>query len=597
MESLANPSEQVSKMSGDMEGWRAMSLTIAELALTVGKDENYVRQHIRRKNLAAQKAGRRVLVEESEAVRWAKERGLPFSQTIVTLGLGREVGVRAARMTVLALRTPDGTPTNMFTLVRHRDRDSLGPWIYAENPDWHREIIAVENSELLESLELYRLDTTFQECKEIVEQIFRNGALMIGEEEICYTLERNPRRHWAYREHTMSHAESLESPFGGHSAEMTEYWCFDPETQVRWMETLKAAGEATTEMTKILHFPLARRLDRVGNLIIASAQDAIESEITAKQGQNLILRVRGNDWTTPPPGAYSGTVWSSHSGDRVVQRSIEISEPETVVGCETDTDLVGFAIYRNSDGQCIDQYEAHLIMSIEMDLVIGGPEVRMNIKTQRKSIKVGTTLGTARETVRVEHSGSSEVDQAIRAKSLSYRAWEKDQAAREAGNLVRFAPERVREAIEYITNLILRQSRSEGSVYFADPYFLGDKVRDAEIELLASLLSATRGRPLNILCGKRNKNLRLEYPQPLTVRATVKRFTRPGDGKPAFHDRYLITPAGETLITNSVNGWEKQGVTFSTNSHGVYRAAAEELWFSTIGGNGGDVSVTEANPW
>ena len=574
-----------------------MELTIADLALAVGKDQNYVRQHIRRKNLVARREGRRVLVEESEAARWAKERGLPFGQTIATLRLDDEVGERTARVTVLAHRAPDGTATNMFTLVRHRDRNSLGPWAYAENPNWYREIIAVENSERAESLELYRLDTTFPECREIVEQILQNGALMVGDEEIRYTLEPNPRRHWAYREHTKSHAELLESPFGRHSAEITEYWCFDPETQERWLETLGVAGEAAIEMAKILHFPLARRLDRVGNLVIASAQDAIQGEITANRGRDLILRVQGNDWTTPPPGTYSATVWADHSGDRVVQRSIEISEPETVIGCETDTDLVGLAIYRNSDGQCIDQYEAHLIMSIEMDLVIGGPEVRMNIKTQRKSIKVGTTLDTARETIRVEDSGSSEVDQAIRAKSLSYRAWEKDQSAREAGDLVRFAPEQVGEAIDYITNLIRQQSKSEGPIYFADPYFLGDKVSDAEIELLASLLSATRGRPFNILCGKRSKNLRLEYPQPLTVHATVKRFTRPGDGRPAFHDRYLITPAGETLITNSVNGWEKQGVTFSTRSHGVYSAAAEQLWLPTVGGNGGDVLVTEANPW
>ena len=574
-----------------------MEFTIADLALAVGKDENYVRQHIRRKNLVARREGRRVLVEESEVARWAKERGLPFRQTIATLGLDDEIGERAARITVLALRTPDGTVINLFTLVRHRDRDSLGPWVNAENPNWQREIIGVESSEQVESLELYRLDTTLLECQEIVENILRSGSLVIADEEICYALEPHPRRHWAYQEHTMSNAELLESPFGGHSAEMTEYWCFDPETQERWLEALHVAGEAASEMAKLLHFPLVSRLDRVGNLVIASAQDAIQSEITAKHGRNLILRVRGNDWTTPPPGAYSATVWASHSGDRVVQRSIEISEPETVIGCETDTDLVGLAIYRNSDGQCIDQYEGHLIMSIEMDLVIGGPEVRMNIKTPRKSIKVGTTLGTGRETIRVEDSSSSEVDQAIRAKSLSYRAWEKDQSARQAGDLARFAPEEFAEAVAYITNLIWQQSRAEGPIYFADPYFLGDKVSDAEIELLASLLSATRGRPLKILCGKRSKTLRLEYPQPLTRHATVKRFTRPGDGRPAFHDRYVITPAGETLITNSVNGWEKRGVTFSTCSHGVYRAEAEKLWLSPVGGNGNDVLVTEANPW
>ena len=574
-----------------------MEFTIADLAKAVGKDQNYVRQHIRRQNLVARREGRRVLVEESEAARWAKERGLPFSQTMKTLWLDDEVGERAARVTVLALRTTDGTATNMFTLVRHRNRNSLGPWVNAENSHWHREIIAVEDSEQVESLELYRLDTTFPECQEIVEQILQNDVLMVGDEEVRYTLEQNPRRHWAYREHTKNDAWLPESRFGKHSSEMTEYWCFDSETQERWLETLKIAGEAANQAAKTLHFPLARRVDRVGNLMIASAQDAIETEITAKNGRSLILGVRGDDWTTPPPGAYSATVWSGHSGDRVVQRSIEISEPETVIGCEADTDLVGFAIYRNSDGQCIDRYEAHLIMSIEIGLVVGGPEVQMNINTPRKRIKVGTTLGTARETIKVEDKGSSEVGQSIRAKHLSYRAWEKDKAAREAGDLVRFVPEQVEEAIDYITDLIRQQSRSAAPVYFADPYFLGDKVGDVEIELLTSLLSATRGSTLNILCGKRSKTLRLEYPPPLIGHATVKRFTRPGDGRPAFHDRYLITPTGETLITNSVNGWEKQGVTFSTRSHGVYRAEAEKLWLTTAGAGRNDVLVTEANPW
>ena len=36
-----------------------MRLTVADLALAIGKDENYVRQHIRRKNLTAEKDGGR----------------------------------------------------------------------------------------------------------------------------------------------------------------------------------------------------------------------------------------------------------------------------------------------------------------------------------------------------------------------------------------------------------------------------------------------------------------------------------------------------------------------------------------------------------
>ena len=43
-----------------------MSLTVADLALAIGKDENYVRQHIRRKNLEARKDGRRVFVRKQK---------------------------------------------------------------------------------------------------------------------------------------------------------------------------------------------------------------------------------------------------------------------------------------------------------------------------------------------------------------------------------------------------------------------------------------------------------------------------------------------------------------------------------------------------
>ena len=55
-----------------------MVLTVAELALAVGRSENYIRQHIHRKHLTARKDGRSVFVALDEASRWARERGLPF---------------------------------------------------------------------------------------------------------------------------------------------------------------------------------------------------------------------------------------------------------------------------------------------------------------------------------------------------------------------------------------------------------------------------------------------------------------------------------------------------------------------------------------
>ena len=576
-----------------------MRLTVADLALAIGKDENYVRQHIRRKNLTAEKDGGRVFVEEAEAVRWAKERGLPITQAIRTPESDGEVSTRAARMTVLALQAPNGTTTNMFTLIRHRDHKSLGPWTRNENTDWHRETSNVDTLGEDKNLILYRLDTTLAKCQEIVKQILQSGVLNIDGSEIQYALEQRPRHHWTYQDHTASRQEVFGHLFGRHSAEMTEYWCFDSETQTRWMGALKSAKGTSGAMAKVLHFPLDQRPDRAGNLVIVSAQDAIESEITGRLGKNLILRVAGNNWTTPPPGAYSASVWAYHSGDTVAQCSMEIRDPETVISCDTDIDRLGYAIYRNSDGKCIDQYEAYLIKSIAMSTVVSGPEVRMNIKTNGNSIEVGTSLGTSRETRTIEDSDGDEMDQAIRTKYLSYLAWERDQSARKEGSLARFGPGQVEEAVAYIRNLIGQESSSEGPIYFADPHFMGEKPDNTEVKLLTAILAESGGRPLNILLGQHwKKGRKLGYPRPLVAKAAVRSFTSAGErGGPAFHDRYLITPAGETLITNSVNGWGSHGVTFNRLSHGVYRAEAEYLWSLTTGAEGNGVLAEGVEPW
>ena len=66
-----------------------------------------------------------------------------------------------------------------------------------------------------------------------------------------------------------------------------------------------------------------------------------------------------------------------------------------------------------------------------------------------------------------------------------------------------------------------------------------------------------------------------------------------GEDRPAFHDRYLITPDKEIIITHSINGWHDQGVTFATLSFGVYRAEAEELWSLNVGRNQNGVHVEE----
>ena len=573
-----------------------MSLTIADLVLATGKDENYVRQHIRRNNLAARKNGRRVFVEEEEAVRWAKERGLPFTQAFGTLESEDEVSTHAARMTVLAIRGTDGIERNVYTLIRHRDRRSLGPWDKEENLNWYCDTVPVENAGETKILSFYRCDGVMAKCQEFVKRILQEGKLDIEGHEVLFTLECKPRHHWAYQEHTSSGTGSLNSPFSNSSAEITEYWCFDADTQERWTTTVQAAAETAEKMASALHFPINQRSDRAGNLTIAKAQNAVESEITARQGNRLILRVASRDWAEPPPGALSATVWADCSGDKVMRRSIAIGDSETVINHESDVDLIGYEIYRNSDGECIDRYEATLINEISFQLSVSGPPTELNIHVPRKgySIKRQISTGSSASTFSVANEASEGLDQGIRKKYLEYIARETDRAARKEGNLYRFSPERANEAIEHLAQLIRPKTNFKGPIYLVDPYLMGES--ETELKMLTAVLSEARGQPLNILCGRWESGRKLTYPISLVAQATVRIFTRE-DGRPAFHDRYLITPDVETLITNSVNGWDKYGVTFDSRPYGVYRAEAEQLWSLNVGANGNGVMVEEVDPW
>ena len=576
-----------------------MSLTVADLALAIGKDENYVRQNIRRKNLAARKDGRRVFVEEAEAARWAKERGLPFSQAIGPLDLDDEVSARAARMTVLAIQGTDGTSTNVFTLVRHRDRRSLGPWDKEENLNWSCDRVPVENAGETKSLAFYRCDAKMAKCQELVEQILQEGKLEIEGQEVQFALESKPRHHWAYQEGTPRGRETVNSPFRNGSAEITEYWCFGAEAQELWTATVQTAAETSEKMAAALHFPINQRLDRVGNLMIAKAQNRIESEITARQDNRLILRVSSRDWTQPPLGAYSATVWADHSGDKVMHRSIEICDSETVLNHESDVDLIGYELYRNSDGECLDRYEANLFKEISFHMAVSGPPTELNIHLPRKgySIKRQISSDSTASTFSVTNESNEGLDQAIRQKHRGHIAREIDRSAREDGKY-RFRPEQADEAVEHLAQLVRPKPGQQGPIYFVDPHFMAGGESEFEVKVLTAILSEARGQPLYILCGPWESNRRLPYPKALVAHATIRSFTRAGEPRSrAFHDRYLITPAGETIITNSVKGWDKHGVTFHSNPYEVYRAETEVLWSLNEGPNGNGVLVEEVDPW
>ena len=219
----------------------------------------------------------------------------------------------------------------------------------------------------------------------MVNQILNEGALDIDGLTVEYSLEQQPRIHWAYRDERMTDEHSFRSPFSNHSAEITEYWHFSDEPQNRWVEIIRANQAGFETLTERLGFPLDRRSDRVGNFLIAAAEDVVHCELTTQNGA-LILNIDRLDGLDLLPNQYTAAVWGSHSGDTVVRREVPVTGMEIVVDLQSDVDHIGFAIHRNVDGQCIDLMDTHLIMHMGIKMhVDSGPtlEVRdlKNAKT------------------------------------------------------------------------------------------------------------------------------------------------------------------------------------------------------------------------
>ena len=573
-----------------------MPLTISELARAVGMSENYVRQHIFRKHLTVLKDGRNISVALDEASRWARERQLPFEPPVDAWLQTEGTKKRVARMTVLTLTRPEIMPCNLLTVVRHRRRDALGPWSSEPGETWTSEDIG-------NGLRLFSVDASLERCQTLVEDILQAATLTIDGEQIDYALEPNPRRHRAFRDQReLAHA-SIISPFSRHSAEIVEYWCLAAEPRKHWLDLLDARqGNAPLQLSH-LGVPLDRFTDRAGNLMIVGAEDAIACELVARHDRTLNLHVDTDEFL---PGAYRATIWASHAGDEVLRQEFAIMQRLTAIDLASDVDHVGFAIFRTVDGQCIDLMEAHLLLQIRGQLhVNSGPTLQFHDRRDRLLHEVTPARPSSRIDIRVDAEGN-ELDRNIRQRWLDRKVREREATARREDNFVRFGPDAFHDAVKYFTGLVSRDADQHSPIYLADPYFkthLSDKTGTqlGLKNLCLDIFAATAGSSLNILCA------RPEYdqddtppwwstlPELLTAHVVVRNFLKRGGKSPGFHDRYLITPKREIIITHSIKGWHQQGVTFASLPYDddVYRPEAERLWNMDIGSPTADLLVRE----
>ena len=571
-----------------------MSLTIPELARAVGKSENYVRQHVFRKHLAVQKDGRNISVTHDEALRWSRERQLPFEPPGKAWEpIGRAQG-RAARMTVLTLHRPETKPCNLLTVVRHRRQDALGPWQDEPSQTWTRE-------DLGDGLRLSSLDAPLEHCKTLVDGILDSATLAIEEDQVHYAVERDPRRRWAFRDERGVADASLMSPFSQYSAEIIEYWSRSAEPRWHWLNLLDSRLGRTPFTSSRLGVPLDRLSDRVGNIMIAGAEDEVACDLGVGIGQTLRLRV---DADPLPPGAYLATVWASHAGDEVLRQNVTITKRLTTIQLASDVDYIGFALFRTADGQCLDLLEAPLLKRISGRLrVSSASSLKFRDRQGRVYHEVSPPGPSSSINVGLDDE-RDDLDKKIRQRWLDRRVREREAAARREGNFARFAPANLEYAVSYLVELLRRDADQKTPIYLADPRFEtqlpSDRRKHQDLrKIYLDIFAATAGTPLRILCaGKKPAQGEpppwwSACPEQITAHVRVRSFRSQDDRTIGFHDRFLITPRRELIITHSFNGWHNHGVTFASLPYDVYRAEAEQLWSMDVGSPTAELLVSE----
>ena len=523
-----------------------------------------------------------------EAVRWARERGLSIDLPISTSLTTRETRGRTARMTVLAWHAPNEQPRNLFTLIRHRRRDALGPWASEPSGTW-------SGDDLGHGLWLYSLDGRLENCHSAVEQVLDSGTLEIDGIDIQYSLDPHPRRHRAYRDDRPFAESSVRSPFAKHSAEIIEYWSFAAQPRKRWLEILDSSPANLRSGLARLGFPLDLRTDRIGNLMIAGAEDTVTCDLVPHHDGTLRFHVNCDGLL---PGAYRATVWATHSGDEVLCRELSVAGEQTDLEVASDVDHIGFAIYRTIDGECIDLMEAFLIKEVRSTLAVEfGPTLQLRNRQGRIVHQVRPS--SAPLPISVEfNEDNTQLDKGIRRSWLDHRVYQREVAARREGNFARFQPTEFEQAVRYFIGLLRQDRHDTAPIYLADPFFM-DRVSGEEGDrLYLDLFAATADRSLLVLCGKDENGENgsatpwwSRFPDQLTGHVGVRSFRLKGADKPAFHDRYLITPKREFVITHSLSGWPTGGVTFAALPYDFYRAEAKRLWSMDIGSAATDFLV------
>ena len=112
-------------------------------------------------------------------------------------------------------------------------------------------------------------------------------------------------------------------------------------------------------------------MERIGNVMIARAEDAISFRLEAYHDNTLRFRVDAENCRRTHIVLRSGPVTAATTsfGERFRSCSAQ-----PTIDLATDVDRIGFSVCRAIDGQCIDMKESVLVK-----------EISMRIKLRRRS--------------------------------------------------------------------------------------------------------------------------------------------------------------------------------------------------------------------
>ena len=494
---------------------------------------------------------------------------------------------RRARITVLTSGRTDARTNNLFTLIRHRRPDSLGPWANVGDESWSHE-------DLDHGLLLSTFDASLDRCQAYVEQILKLGTLDVDGLEVSYSLEHTPRYYGAYRDSVNVADVAMRSPFSRHSSEIVEYWSFATEPRERWLDTIRSMSGQVPSLFTRLGFPLERRVERVGNLMIAGAQDEVTCDLRFLGNETLRFRMDADKFL---PDAYRATVWARHSGDEVFHQQVSATSESILIDPSSDVDRIGFSVYRAADGRCVDLYAAPLVKEIHTRLSLDAtPQITLYGKRANRPIHtVKPSSGRSATDITIQPYCRS-IDKHIRQWWLDSKKCEFESKARSEKDLFRFLPSELEQAARHFINLVSRRSDYDAPVYLADRYFMRGCKEAFMWKLYLDVFAATSGGELRILCAAPDDEVIWPWWSSLAPmlrnHVSIRSF-RDYDGRPGFHDRYLITPDRETVMTNSFNGWTGDGVTFWSHAGEVYRAEAERLWAMEVESESATLRVRE----